>query len=84
MSHCLIFSGMEFQIFDLERIGFGLCVCMSSVCARYRLETSCIDSSWKNSRCLFSFSNYLPLENYSPLKNRDERRTWVKPVFWPP
>ena len=29
---------------------------------RYRLETSCMDSSWKNSRRVFYFFwNYLPL-----------------------
>ena len=28
---------------------------------RYRLETSCMDSSWKNSRRVFFFWNYLPL-----------------------
>ena len=29
-----------------------VCVCMYS-CLRYRLETSCMDSSWKNSRGIF-------------------------------
>ena len=28
---------------------------------RFRLETSCMDSSWKNSRRIFFFWNYLPL-----------------------
>ena len=38
-------------------IGFGLsvcmCVCVGGGASRYRLETSCIDSSWKNSRHIF-------------------------------
>ena len=40
-------------------------------CSRYRLETSCMDSSWKNSDAYFWFSlNYLPLSNYGPLTNK--------------
>ena len=39
--------------------------------SRYRLETSCMDSSWKNSRRIFLVSlNYLPLLNYGPLTNK--------------
>ena len=38
---------------------------------RYRLETSCMDSSWKNSRRVFLvFLNYLTLFNYGPLTNK--------------
>ena len=45
-------------------------VCMHS-CSRYRLETSCMDSSLKNSRRIFLvFLNYLPLLNYGPLTNK--------------
>ena len=39
-----------------------VCVCVCTYGAtRYRLETSCMDSSWKNSRHIFFFWNYLPL-----------------------
>ena len=45
-------------------------VCMYS-CSRYRLETSCMDSSWKIADTYFWFSlNYLPLSNYGPLTNK--------------
>ena len=49
-------------------------VCMFS-CSRYRLETSCMDSSWiphgKIADAYFWFSlNYLPLSNYGPLTNK--------------
>ena len=55
-------------------MGFGLSVCVC-VCvygaSRYRLETSCMDSSWKNSRRVVCFSmNYLPLLNLGPLTNK--------------
>ena len=58
-------------------IGFGLSVCM---CVRmygglrYRLETSCMDSSWKNSRHIFLvFPKLSPLVKLRPFdKQRDE------------
>ena len=44
-------------------------VCMYS-CSRYRLETSCMDSSWKDSRRIFLvFPELSPLLNYGPLTN---------------
>ena len=47
-----------------------VCVCMYS-CSRYRLETSCMDSSWKNSRHIFLvFPELSPLVNYGPLTNK--------------
>ena len=47
-----------------------VCVCVYGA-SRYRLETSCMDSSWKNSRHIFLVSlNYLPLLNYGPLTNK--------------
>ena len=46
-------------------------VCMYGA-SRYRLETLCMDSSWKNSRHIF-FLNYLPLLNsWSFEKQRNE------------
>ena len=41
-------------------------VCVYS-CSRYCLETSCMDSSWKNSRRIFLA---FPLSNYGPLTNK--------------
>ena len=58
-------------------IGFGLsvcvCVCVYS-CSRYRLETSCMDSSWKNSRRIFLvFPELSPLVKLRPFdKQVDE------------
>ena len=58
-------------------IGFGLsacvCVCMYEG-SRYRLETSCMDSSWKNSRRVFLvFPELYPLVKLRPFdKQRDE------------
>ena len=58
-------------------IGFGLSVCtyvcMYS-CSRYRLETSCMDSSWKNSRRIFLvFPELSPLVKLRPFdKQGDE------------
>ena len=58
-------------------IGFGLSVCLCvCVCvwgaSRHRLETSCMDSSWKNSRHVF-FSEMSPLVKLRPFeKQRDE------------
>ena len=41
-------------------------VCMYS-CSKYRLETSCMDSSWKNSRCIFLvFPELSPLVKLRP------------------
>ena len=54
-------------------IGFGLSVCVYS-CSRYRLETSCMDSSWKNSRRVFLvFPELSPLVKLQPFdKQGDE------------
>ena len=35
---------------------------------RYRLETSCMDSSWKNSRHIFFFSELSPLVKLRPFE----------------
>ena len=58
-------------------IGFGLSVCMyvrTYSCSRYRLETSCMDSSWKNSRHIFLvFPELSPLVKLRPFyKQGDE------------
>ena len=58
-------------------IGFGLSVCMYVCmysCSRYRLETSCMDSSWKNSRRIFLvFPELSPLVKLRPFdKQGDE------------
>ena len=61
-------------------IGFGLSVCMyvcmyvRIYCSRYRLETSCMDSSWKNSRRVFLvFPDLSPLVKLRPFdKQGDE------------
>ena len=66
-------------------IGFGLSVCMyvrtyvcmyvcMYSCSRYRLETSCMDSSWKNSRRIFLvFPELSPLVKLRPFdKQGDE------------
>ena len=53
-----------------------MCVCVGGGgggggASRYRLETSCMDSSWKNSRRLFLvFPELSPLLNYDPLTNK--------------
>ena len=54
-------------------IGFDLSVCMYGG-SRYRLETSCMDSSWKNSRLIFlAFPELTPLVKLRPFdKQRDE------------
>ena len=59
-------------------IGFGLsvcmcvCVCMYS-CSRYSLETSCMDSSWKNSRCIFLvFPELSPLVKLWPFDKQED------------
>ena len=60
---------------NFEKVGDMLvsacpCVCMCGA-SRYRLETSCMDSSWKNRDTKFWFSlNYLPLLNYGLLTNK--------------
>ena len=63
---------------NFEKVGDILvsacpCVCMYS-CSRYRLETSCMDSSWKNSRRIFPFFPELsPLVKLRPFdKQGDE------------
>ena len=50
-----------------------VCVCMYS-CSRYRLETSCMDSSWKNRRRIFLvFPELSPLVKLRPFdKQGDE------------
>ena len=50
-----------------------LCVCVYGA-SRYRLETSCMDSSWKNSRHIFLvFSELSPLVKLWPFdKQGDE------------
>ena len=50
-----------------------VCVCVYS-CSRYRLETSCMDSSWKNSRRIFLvFPELSPLVKLRPFdKQGDE------------
>ena len=43
-----------------------MCVCMYS-CSRYRLETSCMDSSWNNSRRIFLvFPEFSPIVKLRP------------------
>ena len=50
-----------------------LCVCVC-VASKYRLETSCMDSSWKNSRrIVLVFPELSPLVKLQPFdKQRDE------------
>ena len=50
-----------------------VCVCVYS-CSRYRLETSCMNSSWKNSRRIFLvFPELSPLVKLRPFdKQGDE------------
>ena len=69
---------------NFEKVGGGgilvsacLYVCMyvrMYSCSRYRLETSCIDSSWKNSRRIFLvFPELSPLVKLRPFdKQGDE------------
>ena len=51
-----------------------VCVCGGGGASRYRLETSCMDSSWKNSRCIFLvFPELSPLVKLRPFdKQGDE------------
>ena len=55
------------------RVCVCVCVCMYS-CSRYRLETSCMDSAWKNSRRIFLvFPELSPLVKLRPFdKQGDE------------
>ena len=58
-------------------IGFGLSVCVYVFMyggSRYRLETSCMDSSWNNSRRIFLvFPDLSPLVKLRPFdKQSDE------------
>ena len=49
-----------------------VCVCVCS-CSRYRLETSCMDSSWKNSRRIFLvFPELSPLVKLRPLDKQED------------
>ena len=59
--------------FRLVRVCVCVCVCVYS-CSRYRLETSCMDSSWKNSRRIFLvFPELSPLVKLRPFdKQGDE------------
>ena len=59
--------------FRLVRMYVRTYVCMYS-CSRYRLETSCMDSSWKNSRRIFLvFPELSPLVKLRPFdKQGDE------------
>ena len=59
--------------------GLSVCVCVGGggggeVASRYRLETSCMDSSWKNSRRIFLvFPELSPLVKLRPFdKQGDE------------
>ena len=54
-----------------------VCVCVGGgggKASRYRLETSCMDSSWKNNRCIFLvFSELSPRVKLRPFdKQGDE------------
>ena len=51
-----------------------LCVCVGGEASRYRLETLCMDSSWKNSRHIFLvFPELSPLVKLRPFdKQGDE------------
>ena len=47
-----------------------VCVCVYGA-SRYRLETSCMDSSWKNSRRIFLvFPELSPLVKLRPFDNK--------------
>ena len=49
-----------------------VCVCVYS-CSRYRLETSCMDSSWKNSRRIFLvFPELSPLVKLRPFDKQGD------------
>ena len=85
--HCLILSFREnYYAPNFEKVGdilVSACpyVCMyvrmyvcTYSCSRYRLETSCMDSSWKNSRRVFLvFPELSPLVKLRPFdKQGDE------------
>ena len=59
--------------FRLVRMCVCVCVCVYA-CSRYRLETSCMDSSWKNSgRIFLGFPELSPLDKLRPFdKQGDE------------
>ena len=69
----------DFYAPNFEKVGtywfrlVRMYVCMYS-CSRYRLETSCMDSSWKNSRRIFLvFPELSPLVKLRPFdKQGDE------------
>ena len=64
---------------NFEKVGYILvsacpyvCVCMYGA-SRYRLETSCMDSSWKNSRCIFLvFPELSPLVKLRPFDKQGD------------
>ena len=60
-------------MFRLVRVCVCVFVCMYGA-STYRLETSCIDSSWKNSRYIFLvFPELSPLVKFRPFdKQGDE------------
>ena len=76
--HCL---SITFYAPNFEKVGDILvsacpyvCVCVGGGGSRYRLETSCMDSSWKNSRRIFLvFPELSPLVKLRPFdKQGDE------------
>ena len=75
-----VYSGMKININapNFEKVGDKLVSACPCVCvydgSRYRLKTSCMDSSWKNSRCIFFvFPELSPLVKLWPFdKQRDE------------
>ena len=71
-----IFS-LTFYAPNFEKVGDILvsacpCVCVYS-CSRYHLETSCMDSSWKNSRRIFLvFPELSPLVKLRPFDKQED------------
>ena len=77
-----VYRGMHFYAPNFEKVGDILvlacpyvcvCVCVYGA-SRYILKTSCMDSSWKNSRCIFLvFPELSPLVKLRPFdKQGDE------------
>ena len=80
--HCSVILLFSHYAPNFEKVGYILVsacpyvcmyVCVYS-CSRYRLETSCMDSSWKNSRRIFLvFPELSPLVKLRPFdKQGDE------------
>ena len=62
------FNAPNFEKVGSILVSAFVCVCVGGGGAlRFRLETLCMDSSWKNSRHVF-FPNYLTMSNYGPSK----------------